>query len=82
VSSTEFHRVTDELMKAKLKVWTMAEGMVMQDIVEEAPVVRPLEGVTMSAELRSCLDPPARPIRRHPNQLDVGALGQGGRDRQ
>jgi hypothetical protein len=43
VSSTEFHRVTDELMKAKLKVWTMAEGMVMQDIVEEAPVVRPYD---------------------------------------
>jgi hypothetical protein len=37
LSGTEFRRVADELMKAKLKVWTMCEGMVMQSIAEEAP---------------------------------------------
>jgi len=41
VSGTEFRRVADELTKAKLKVWTMAEGMVMQSIAEEEPMVRP-----------------------------------------
>jgi hypothetical protein len=33
--------VADELTKAKLKIWTMAEGMVMQSIAEEEPMVRP-----------------------------------------
>jgi hypothetical protein len=41
VSRTEFSRVVDELTKAKLKVWTMCEGMVMQSIAEEQPSVRP-----------------------------------------
>lgn len=40
ISSTEFGRVADNLLKAKLKLWTMVEGMVMRGMAEERAAPR------------------------------------------